>query len=86
MSRTKAIGVGVPKGTKRPENCFKCWHCRRVDGMNNCCVCVAFFTKSNPPDLILHPYSGKCPTFFDKAIMEGQAYMEICEEEEGKDD
>ena len=71
----------MSKGTKRPENCFKCWHCRRVDGMNNCCVCVAFFTRSNPPDLVLHPYSGKCASFFDKSLVEGQ-YNSPCEEDE----
>jgi hypothetical protein len=49
--------------------------------MNNCCVCVAFFTRSNPPDLVLHPYSGKCASFFDKSLVEGQ-YNSPCEEDE----
>lgn len=57
-------------GSKRPENCFRCWHCRRVEGVAKCCVCFVNHTKHNPPELILEPYRGKCPSFYDKHIEE----------------
>lgn len=50
----------------RKENCFRCWHCRRVEGTNAFCVCMALMTKSNPPDLVMSPYSGKCESFYDR--------------------
>lgn len=58
---------------KRPENCFRCWHCRRIDGMSSCCVCVANVTKKNRhPELIEEPYGGRCPQFYDKKIEEAK--------------
>ena len=48
----------------RAENCFCCWHCRRVEGMSSCCVCMAYATKTEPPDLVLHPYAGNCASFY----------------------
>ncbi len=54
----------------RSCNCFKCWHCRRVDGTSSCCVCTANVTKTNPPELIYEPYGGVCPAFYDKSIEE----------------
>mgnify|MGYP006926047190 CR=1 FL=1 len=50
----------------RRENCFRCWHCRRVEGTNAFCVCMAMVTKSIPPDLVMSPYSGKCESFYDR--------------------
>lgn len=61
-------------GRKRPENCFRCWHCRRVDGMASCCVCVSNVSKDTPPELILEPYAGSCPSFWDKRIEEARPY------------
>lgn len=55
---------------KRPNNCFTCWHCRRIDGMAGCCVCVAFMTKTNKPELIEEPYGGICDSYYDKSIVE----------------
>ena len=67
----------MSKGVKRPQNCFRCWHCRAVDGMRNICICVYVMSicvyvmsKTNPPELILKPYSGICPAFYDKALEE----------------
>ena len=59
-------------GRKREENCFRCWHCRRVDGLSSCCVCVANVSKSIKPEFIEEPYGGKCPQFFDKKIKEAE--------------
>lgn len=60
----------MAEGTKRPQNCFRCWHCRAVDGMRNVCICVYVMSKTNPPELILKPYSGVCPAFYDKTLEE----------------
>lgn len=39
--------------------------------MSSCCVCVANIAKRNPePELIVTPYKGKCPSFYDKKIEE----------------
>lgn len=57
---------------KRPENCFRCWHCRRVDGLSSCCVCVANVSKKNKPEFIEEPYSGRCPQFWDKKVEESK--------------
>lgn len=63
-------------GRKRPENCFRCWHCRRVEGMASCCLCVVNMTKKNPPELILEPYKGRCLSFYDKKIEEDKVSEE----------
>lgn len=55
---------------KKPENCFRCWHARRVDGTSAFCICVFNMTKTNPPELILEPYRGKCLAFYDKTLIE----------------
>ena len=56
---------------KRHQNCFRCWHCRRVEGSSSCCVCFAFVTKKNKdPELITKPYAGKCASFYDKKVEE----------------
>ena len=57
-------------GTKRPNNCFRCWHCARIDGIASCCVCMANVTKKNPPDMIYEPYRGVCLDFLDKETVE----------------
>ena len=78
MAQRATTGKGkineVAVGRKRPENCFRCWHSRRIDGMASCCVCVANMTKDNPPELILQPYSGDCHSFYDKRIEEARPY------------
>ena len=55
----------------RKENCFRCWHCRRVEGTNAFCVCMALVTKSNPPDLVMSPYSGRGGSFYDRQSQMG---------------
>lgn len=52
--------------TDRDENCFRCWHCRRVEGMSCVCVCTANMAKRAKPEFIEDPFGGKCPTFYDK--------------------
>lgn len=64
---------------KRPENCFRCWHCRRVDGLSSCCVCMVNVTKKQKPEFITEPYSGLCPQFYDKRIEEAKAASFIAE-------
>lgn len=63
-------------GRKRPENCFRCWHCRRVDGLSSCCVCVANVSKKMKPEFIEEPYSGHCPQFWDKLQEEKKYYAD----------
>lgn len=63
-------------GRKRPDNCFRCWHSRRVEGLSSCCVCMANVTKTNKPEFILEPYNGRCPSFYDKNIVEEQISSE----------
>lgn len=57
-------------GIKRPNNCFRCWHCRRIDGLSSCCICMANVSKGVKPDLILEPYQGDCKAFYDKKLEE----------------
>lgn len=58
-------------GQKRPQNCFRCWHGRRVDGANDIAMCYVAVTKTNRvPELIVEPYRGICPSFWDKALEE----------------
>lgn len=57
---------------KRPQNCFRCWHSRRVEGMSNCCVCVAHMSKHVKPEFIEEPYRGICLSFYDKSLVEAE--------------
>lgn len=60
---------------KRPENCFRCWHCRRVEGLASCCVCVALVSKRVKPEFIEEPYRGRCPMFHDKKEEESKSFI-----------
>lgn len=67
------IGPRPKNGRKRPENCFRCWHCRRIDGLSSCCICLANVSKHDKvPEFIEEPYGGRCPSFYDKTIEEGK--------------
>lgn len=67
------LATSKPNGRKRPENCFRCWHCRRVDGLSSCCVCLVNVTKQNKvPELITEPYGGRCLAFYDKTVEENR--------------
>jgi hypothetical protein len=41
-----------------------------VEGRASYCICVVNETKSNPPELIMKPYSGECKSFYDKSTQE----------------
>lgn len=72
-------------GQRRPGNCFRCWHCRRVEGLSSCCVCVAYVTKSQKPEFITTPYGGVCPSFEDKQVQEALAAAALREEHRDED-
>lgn len=63
------------KGARRPNNCFRCWHCRPVEGLRSVCVCMANVSKHVKPDLITEPYTGVCAAFFDKREYECADYQ-----------
>ena len=69
------------RGDKRPTNCFRCWHCRRVDGFASMCVCIFATCDGGVPDLIYEPYRGRCDAFHDKEIEERVATRD-CQEGE----
>lgn len=70
-----------PNGRKRPQNCFRCWHSRRVEGLSSVCVCMVNVTKKNKkPEYIEEPYRGECKSFYDKAIEEAK-YIDMFEGE-----
>ena len=57
-------------GSQSTQNCFRCWHARRVDGTSAICICMFGVTKTIGPELINEPYKGICAAFYDKAIVE----------------
>lgn len=69
------------EGRKRPQNCFRCWHCRRVEGLSSCCVCVVNVSKNVKPEFIEEPYGGACPSFYDKKVEEDR-WLEQSESDE----
>lgn len=54
----------------RAQNCFRCWHCRRVEGMSGYCVCTWDWSRTNDPVLIARPFTGFCGAFYDRGEQE----------------